>query len=119
MSTNDDYELLNCPCCGGPPSVAGGISGTSWVGYVHCCKCPMRTEESSDFDALVEAWNRRPTTNRADDAPPQYVAVHGLAGLRFKTDNTAAGDGFVWVRPAFIAARVPASFVIPWPILKD
>ena len=50
---------------------------------------------------------------------PQYVAVHGLAGLRFKTDTTHAGDGFVWVRPAFTAARVPSSLVIPWPIIKE
>lgn len=45
---------------------------------------------------------------------PEYVTVAGLPDLRFMTDATPAGDGFVWLRPAFIAMRVPAYAVIPW-----
>ncbi len=48
------------------------------------------------------------------DPVEREVQIRGLPGVRFREDSTPAGNGFVWLRPAFIALRVPVELVEVW-----
>lgn len=48
--------ILPCPVCGGDADVRARYIGEM---RIECKGCGARTAESSEFDALVAAWNVR------------------------------------------------------------
>lgn len=57
-----ENKLLPCPFCGGEAECRSGSSTTP---YIRCKKCGCRTGSSYNREKLAEAWNTRPTEERA------------------------------------------------------
>lgn len=83
-------DILNCPCCGGPPQYAQGINGLRIQVYVYCCHCPMRTEIVGSYEAAAGGWNKRPMHLDAARA-----AVAAADAYTERTKNTSAMSGVV------------------------
>lgn len=80
----DTPELLKCPCCGGPPQYASGITGVRVQVYVYCCHCGMRTEIAETYEAVAAWWNKRalnaPAFREASDTRARLAAADAFNG---------------------------------------
>lgn len=55
---NCNIEVYNCPCCGGEYALVVDSKPSPRQYMISCKSCSMRTEWSSDLEALVIDWNR-------------------------------------------------------------
>lgn len=96
-------DILNCPCCGGPPQYAQGINGLRIQVYVYCCHCPMRTEIVGSHEAAAAVWNKRPAakvevTILTPQPPPTNEAGDLWADIIAREDDPT-------LRALFVARR--------------
>jgi hypothetical protein len=76
-----------------------------------------RTGAPAVFASALEASEAASAFWLARGAPPMrdYVQLAMAPGLRWERCAENAGEGKVWLRPAFVAVRVDADAVLPWP----
>lgn len=87
---------------------ADGVYYADGTTGIVCC-----FQTAYEAAAAVSAYWQEATRQRRSPSAT-YVEVVNAPGLRWEQSDTPAGEGFVWLRPAFTAMRTPISMVKPW-----